>query len=60
MTDSMKPTAEQMNKHGARHGRTVEAKEPEFQKQMQEFKKQMEEQQREWQKIFKWSNPKQM
>jgi serine protease Do len=60
LTKSIMPSAAEMNKMARDMAEQWKLNEPEFQKQMQEFKKQMEEQQREWQKNFKWSNPKQL
>lgn len=60
LTDAMMPTAEQMNKMTHDMAEQWKLNEPEFQKQMQEFKKELEQQQREWQEIFKGSDPKQL
>jgi hypothetical protein len=58
MADTMKPTAKELADMAREMSKQMKEMAPEFQKQMDQFKKDMEQEKREWQDIFKGTDPK--
>jgi serine protease Do len=57
MADSMKPTAKELAAMARDMQKTMKEMTPELQKQMEQIKKDMEKEKREWQEIFKGTDP---
>ncbi|HEY4900194.1 MAG TPA: PDZ domain-containing protein [Terriglobales bacterium] len=57
MADSMKPSAKQLAEMAREISKSMKEMQPELQKQMEQIKRDMEQEKREWQDIFKGTDP---